>query len=250
MKIMTFNVLCGGCEEHGWPERKDYAVGAVRRYMPDVFGLQEAHINWMKIFINGMPEYDYVGVGRDDGKEDGEFSPVFYKKDRFELLDEGTFWISETPDVPSKGWDSACKRVCSYAKLRDKQDGRIFLAANTHLDHISDEARKNGVRMLNEFAAGFDCPIVLTGDFNIPEKTDCYVDMVEGGIFKDVKYAAPETDNKNTFHKFYNHPDVTPQVIDFIFISDGFTAKTYHVADEKIDGEYPSDHHPVVADID
>ena len=101
MKVLSFNVLCYGCDGHGWPERKDDVIEVTRRNMPDVFGIQEAHIDWMNIFIKGMPEYDYVGVGRDDGKEEGEFSPVFYRRDKFDLLDKGWFWISETPDVPS-----------------------------------------------------------------------------------------------------------------------------------------------------
>ena len=119
MKIMSFNVLCYGCEGHSWLDRDADVIATVRNYMPDIFGIQEAHIGWMGIFRESMDEYDFVGVGRDDGKDEGEFSPVFYKKDKFTLVDKGWFWISETPDVPSRSWNSACTRIASCAVLTD-----------------------------------------------------------------------------------------------------------------------------------
>ena len=246
---MSFIVLCHGCEGHDWFARQDDVIQTVRNYMPDIFGLQEAHLDWMKAFWSKMPEYDYVGVGRDDGKEDGEFSPVFFKKDKFDFIEGNTDWISETPDVPSWSWDTACTRVCSYAKLRDKESGNIFVAMNTHLDHISVEARKNGVRLINEFAKNIDCPIVITGDFNIPEKTDCYPDMIGYGIFKDTKFEAPVTEDTFTFHEFFHH-NGERSVIDFVFITEGFKALVYHVIQDKINGAFPSDHCPVLAEID
>lgn len=248
MKVLTFNVLCGGCEGHDWFDRKDEVIATVRNYMPDIFGIQEAHVDWMKVFWNGMPEYDYVGVGRDDGKEGGEFSPVFYKKDKFELLDKGWFWISETPDVPSKSWESCCNRICSWAKLKCIACGKTFIAMNVHLDHRSALARKNGVKMINEFAAKQDLPVVITGDFNIPEKKECYIDMAEGGVFSDVKYIAKETENEYTFHSFFHH-NCDSDVIDFVFVNKGFEALKYHVCQDKFDGHYPSDHCPVITEI-
>lgn len=249
MKVMTFNVLCHGCDGHDWFDRQEDVITTVRKYMPDIFGLQEAHLDWMKVFRKNMPEYDYVGVGRDDGKEDGEFSPVFYRKDKFEFIEGNTFWISETPDVPSRSWETACTRVCSYAVLREKDSGRKFIAMNTHLDHISVEARKNGVRLINEFAESKNLPIVLTGDFNIPEKTDCYPDMIGYGIFRDTKYIAPVTEDTFTFHEFFHH-NGERSVIDFVFVNKGFKADTYKVIQDKIDGAFPSDHCPVMAEID
>lgn len=248
MKVMSYNVLCGGEEGHYWSDRKEDVISVVRSYMPDVFGIQEAHLNWMKIFWENMPEYDYVGAGRDDGKEGGEFSPVFYRKDKFELLDKGWFWISETPEVPSKSWNTACIRICSYAKLKCRKTGKEFIAMNTHLDHVSVLARKKGVELINSFVKKFDCPVFITGDFNIPEKTDCYPDMINAGFFKDTKYCAEETEDKNTFHDFYERKNICA-VIDFVFISDGFRAKSYHVADDRPEGRWPSDHDPVVVEL-
>lgn len=248
MKVMSFNVLCGGSTGHFWTDRKDDVIATVRKFMPDVFGIQEAHIDWMNTFTAGMPEYDFVGVGRDDGKEGGEFSPVFYRKDKFELLDKGWFWISETPDVPSRSWNTNCIRIASWAKLKETESGKTFVAMNTHLDHVSEEARKNGVRLVNEFAQNIDCPVFITGDFNIPEGTDCYVDMVEGGIFKDCKFLASETENFPTYHDSFECGD--GDIIDFVFVNKGFTAKSYHVVRDKVNGFFPSDHCPVVVEIE
>ena len=212
---MSFNVLCYGCEGHSWLDRDADVIATVRNYMPDIFGIQEAHIGWMGIFRESMDEYDFVGVGRDDGKDEGEFSPVFYKKDKFTLVDKGWFWISETPDVPSRSWNSACTRIASWAKLTENESGKTFVAMNTHLDHRSEEARKNGVRLINEFAA---------------------------------KLVSEETENYPTFHPYFHHNE-PEDVIDFIFISDGFNAKSYRVIKDKPNGAFPSDHCPIMSEI-
>lgn len=248
MKVLSFNVLCGGRKGHFWTDRSESVIATVRKFMPDIFGIQEAHIDWMHTFIENMPEYSYIGVGRDDGMEGGEFSPVFYRRDSFNLLDKGWFWISETPDVPSKSWNSDCIRIASWARLEDKASGKTFVAMNTHLDHISEEARKNGVRMINEFAATLDCPVFITGDFNIPEGTDCYIDMVDGGIFKDTKFLAPVTESFPTYHESFECGD--GMVIDFIFVSEGIDVKSYHVITDKVDGFFPSDHCPIISEIE
>ena len=248
MKVLTYNVLCFGCEGHSWQERKDAVTSTVRKADPDVFGLQEAHFDWMKIFFKAFPDYDYVGVGRNDGKEDGEFSPVFYKKDKFELLDKGWFWISETPDVPSESWNTCCIRICTYAKLKEKSTGKVFIAMNTHLDHRSELARSEGIKLINKVAKKFDCPAVLTGDFNVSEKTDCYIDMIDIGLFKDAKFVADKTESEYTFHPYFHH-DGPNDIIDFIFVTDGFEVCSYHVITDKVDGAFPSDHCPVIAEL-
>ena len=249
MKVLSFNVLCYGCDGHGWPERKDDVIEVTRRNMPDVFGIQEAHIDWMNIFIKGMPEYDYVGVGRDDGKEGGEFSAVFYKKDRFTASDSGNFWISETPDIPSKGWDAACIRVATYVKLTDKESGEAYVHFNTHLDHVGDTARIEGVKMIKEKAASFGgVPVVCTGDFNVTQGSECYNTMVSGNM-ADSRLLAPETDDSLTYHGF--DPENIKQIIDFVFVDrDTVKPLKFKVIDEKVNGEYYSDHYAVYADIE
>ena len=121
MKVMSFNVLCSGKGQNWWGKRKPLVRDVIRKYDPDTFGLQEAHYRWMNYLCKELKDtYDYVGVGRDNGKRMGEFSPVFYKKDKYEVIETGNFWLSETPEKPGKGWDAACVRICSYAVLKDK----------------------------------------------------------------------------------------------------------------------------------
>ena len=150
MKIMSFNVLCGGQGQKDWPARTPLVVRTIYKQDPDTFGVQEAHIGWMRVLKACLPAYDCVGVGRDDGGEKGEFSAVFFKRDKYDLLDSGSFWLSETPDKPGKGWDAACIRICSWAKLREKDSGKTFVHLNTHLDHIGAVAMQKGAELVAE----------------------------------------------------------------------------------------------------
>ena len=252
LKIMSYNVLCYGRDGFFWTDRKDMVTDILNREHPDSFGLQESHYDWMKVVCAAMPDYAYVGAGRDDGKTDGEFSPVFYLKDKFELLDSGTFWLSETPDRVSRGWDGVCRRVCSWAKLKDKESGSVYVHMNTHLDHRGPVARTNGLAQLLDFAERFSEPVVLTGDFNFEEGCELYKQMTSG-LLRDSKYAAKEILSEGvTYTGFYplikdNDP---PQIIDYINVSDGIKVDTYRVIDDKPNGKFPSDHYPVEAEIE
>lgn len=248
IKIMTFNVLCYGPEGMCWTDRKGMVTDIIRKNMPDSFGLQESHYDWMKAVSAALPEYEYVGVARDDGNKGGEFSPVFYLKDKYELLDSGTFWLSETPDTPSYGWDAVCRRVCSWAKLREKKSGKVYVHINTHLDHIGPNARTNGLQMILDHAAKFSEPVVCTGDFNFSEGCELYKQLTSGCL-KDAKYAAEDTMSNITFNAFYPiiEDKGTPAIIDFVNFSKDVDVKTYKVITDKPDGKFPSDHYPVIA---
>lgn len=248
MKIMSFNVLCWGKDEHAFENRIPLVLTQIRSELPDILGVQEAHRQWMDVLEQGLPEYAYVGVGRDDGAREGEYSPVFYRKDRFTLLDSGTFWLSETPDVPSYGWGAACRRICSFAVLHDSQNGKTFAAVNTHLDHISELARVEGVKLVAAKLHDLgDMPSVCTGDFNTFETDAPYRTMTDS--MQDSKYIAAVSDNGRTYHGFDN-PDVKDSPIDFVFVSPGINVRRYCILREKINGQYPSDHYPVVSEID
>ena len=122
-RVMSFNLLCAGRGSRTWRKRVPRVISVIKEVNPDSFGVQEAHYDWIKKLNRYLPEYAYIGGGRDDGKKEGEFSAVFYKKNKFDASGSGNFWISETPEKPSKGWDSACTRIATYAKLTDIESG-------------------------------------------------------------------------------------------------------------------------------
>ena len=250
MIVMSFNILCAGKDELTWKKRIPLVVRAIRKADPDTFGVQEAHIGWMRALKGAFPDYVSVGVGRDNGKRRGEFSAVFFKKEKYKLLDAGNFWLNETPDIPKKGWDAACIRICSYAKLQDKTTGQIFVHMNTHLDHIGTIAMQNGAELIAERAAEFgtDIPVILTGDFNVtPDSEPCRA--IRNGGFTDARDAAVHTDKNYTFHAYQPDNPIVHSVIDYIFVKGNVSVRELKVVRKKIDGAFPSDHFPVVADI-
>ena len=248
MKTVSFNVLCSGSGEHDLAHRKPLVVKMLKELQPDTFGLQEAHWEWMSYISEHMPEYGWAGVGRDDGDKRGEFSPVFYRKDKYELLSDDTFWLSETPAVPSKGWDGACTRVCTYAKLKDRATGKVFIAMNTHLDHIGQTAMLEGARLIGKKALDFgDTPVYITGDFNVTPDSAPYNALIEAG-FEDTARVAPDTDGGITYHAFETPGDGA--FIDYVFVKNGVKAASYKIIRDRIDGQLPSDHYPVAAELE
>lgn len=248
-RILSTNVLCWGREGHEIEKRIPLLCKMLKEAKPDSFGVQEAHIQWMKGIQENLPEYDFVGVGREDGKEKGEFSAVFYLKDKFDASESGTFWISETPEKPSKGWDSACIRIATFVKLTEKATGVSYIHFNTHLDHVGRIAQINGAKMIQEKAASFGgAPVVCTGDFNVEQGSDCYETMISANM-ADARILAPDSDDTFTFHNF--EPETTQNVIDFIFVDEATVEpKVFKVIDKKIDGEFYSDHYAIYSDVE
>lgn len=249
MKIMSFNILCSGrIDGWEWEKRVPLVTALIRRYMPDSLGVQEAHKGWMDALTAALPEYAHVGVGRDDGKDAGEFSAVFYKKDKFTLLDSGTFWLSETPGVPSHGWDGACTRICSWAKLRCDKCGKTYVHMNTHIDHKGPQAQVRGAALVAErsrdICAGLPC--VLTGDFNVePDDPAAKILLAE---FSDPRTEAPGADAGITYHGYFLE-GIQGSVIDYALYKNGFKPKEFSVLRDKFEGVYPSDHFPVLAKL-
>lgn len=251
MKVMSFNVLCYGDAENDIDFRLNKVSTVIGNYKPDTFGLQEAHITWINHICKELPEYDYVGVGREDGKDGGEFSPVFYLREKFEVIDKGNFWLSETPDKPGLGWDAKCIRICSYAVLKDKESGKIFTHFNTHLDHIGPIAQIEGAKMVAERGNSYpDYPAFFTGDFNVFPGSEPYNTVIAGG-FEDSRKIAKVSDDHYTFHGFEKKIDdvAYKRIIDYIFVKD-CTVNSFKVITDKVDGRYPSDHFPIIAEID
>lgn len=249
--VMSYNVYIKGTGEKSPENRTPLVAENIRKYDPDSFGLQEADEGWMERLPALMTEYAYVGIGRNSDNGGGEASPVFYKKDKYDLLDSGTFWLSKTPEKASKGWDAMFKRICTYAVLKDKETGFTYAHFNAHFDHLGVIARLESVAVIAEKIAEIapDIPVVFSGDLNDYEGADMYARVLESGL-KDTKYLAKTTSGGNVTYHGYSDLVEKEAPIDFIF-ANAFASevKSYAVVSEKIDGIYASDHHPVVSTI-
>lgn len=254
LNVMTYNIRLdhAGDSLNNWQYRKDVAAKVITTYDVDIMGGQEVLNNQLKDLLERLPEYSAIGVGRDDGIDKGEFSPLLYKKSRFSEEKSGTFWISETPDVPGKmGWDAVCNRVASWAILKDKESGNRIFAINTHLDHKGVTARKEGANLLinkiNELSEGL--PVVLTGDFNdlsTSEPIKNITDVTKEGHLVDSKSIASKVSGSDwTFHGFGKLPVDQRERIDYIFVSKQVSVLDYEALPETLDGIFVSDHKPV-----
>lgn len=247
--VMTYNVYIAGSGDRSPESRTTPVVENLRRYMPDSFGLQEANESWLERIDGAMYEYDYVGVGRnDDGS--GEASPVFYNKTKYELVDSGTFWLSKTPDTPSKGWDATYNRVCTYAVLRNIETGFVYAHFNAHFDHAGVVSRLEAVSVvadkISEIAGTI--PVVFTGDLNDYEGGKMYERVLSSGL-QDTKYLAESTMDEITYHGYSSLLE-KQDPIDFIFVNAMVKdVESYTVDTTLYDGIYASDHHPVISEI-
>ena len=256
VKWGTFNVRYDNPADsmNNWQYRKDRVADFVKSQNLDVVGMQEVLHNQLEDLKARLPEYTEVGVGRDDGKTLGEYSPLFFKKDRFDLLDSNTFWLSQYPDsVGFIGWDGACTRIATWAKLKDKNSGRIIMAVNTHFDHVGTEARTKSALLIIDKIKEIvgEQPAVLTGDFNVSDKWDAYQTITTNEfVMKDAfKIAEKKEGVDYTFHDFGRIPADSCEKIDYIFVT-----PQIKVVDELIPAETPgqflSDHNPHVATLE
>lgn len=244
VRAMSFNVWVSGRTA----EREDRVVQMVLNYMPDVVGFQETSAAWMSVLIQRLGNvYAYVGEGREGGTS-GEYNPIFYRKDKFELLESGTKWLSDTPDSVSKYSESAYHRIFTYAKLRRLSDGMEFLHINTHLDHPggASAVREKQAKVIVKFMSqNIGVPMILTGDFNCTSGTAEYRTIVNGGVVSSSDIAGQKKVGA-TFHDYGSDG----RIIDFIFVApSNIYVKWYGVCDDKINGNYASDHHPVCIDF-
>ena len=244
IKVMSFNVLVSQNDNvNNWGQRKVAALNMLNEEKPTILGLQEATLPQVNYLAENLPQYGWVGIGREDGLNSGEFMAIFYLKDEVELLDSGTFWLSETPDTPSMGWDAACKRTCTWTKLKMKKTGTEFAYLNTHLDHVGKEAQRNGLALMVERCAQIvpkGMTAFVTADFNATTD-DAIFEPLKADML-DARETAPETDRRGTFNGFDNLQNV---VIDHIFYR-GAEAHTFRVLDKYYGAPYISDDYPVV----
>ena len=252
LSVMTFNMRYDNPEDgqNNWRFRRERIAGVIKAQEVDVLGTQELLSNQFNDLSGLLTGYQGVGVGRLDGAESGEYCAVFFRKDRFTLLDSGTFWLSETPEVVgSLGWDGACERIATWVVLRDR-DGRELFFIDTHLDHVGQVARDEGVSLLMkriETLSG-GRPVILTGDFNSEPGSSVVANVQKDGVLRDAKAIAAQRSGTDwSFSDFGQIPEAERPLLDYIFVSGDIEAVRYEVLPDTFDGGYVSDHAPVMA---
>jgi len=250
LKLMTYNIRLDVASdgENAWSLRKDFFNAQIQFYEPDVFGVQEAKPNQVLDIAEALNQYNKVGIAR-EGEGKGESSNIFYKKNRFILKQTNTFWLSNTPDTISKGWDAAFNRVCTYVLLKDKQTHKTFWVFNTHLDHIGEVARTKSIELILSKIAALNSknyPVIVMGDFNSEPDTERIIALKK--VMNDTRTVSIEKPFGpfGTFNDFKHNQPVT-KLIDYIFISKNnqFKVQKHAVLSDSKDLKYPSDHLPV-----
>lgn len=255
---MTFNIRLNTASDsaNAWPYRKDMAASQILFHQAHSVGVQEALHDQMMDLQTRLPQYKYVGGGRDDGKTKGEYSAIFYDTARLQMLATATFWLSETPAIPgSKGWDAAITRIVTWAKFRDKKNRKVFFHFNTHFDHKGKEARKESARLLlrkvNEIAG--NTPTIITGDFNAVPSDEPIRVLLEAAPelrFTDSKLvsATPHYGPTGTFTGF-GSKETSNDPIDYIFIRNKLKVLQHATLSQTWGGRFSSDHFPVFVTV-
>ena len=237
---------------NGWEQRAPIISALIRFHDFDILGTQEGLKNQLDDISKALPQYARYGIGRDDGIDKGEHSAIFYKKDEFNLLNKGDFWLSQTPDTPSLGWDAkCCNRICSWIYLQHKKSGKKFYFFNVHYDHQGVVARKESSKLIlqrmKKIAGGK--PILFTGDFNGSNSSEWYLTIAKSGFLNDtynqVKFPYASNASFNSFGSAKKSMDV----IDHIFATDNFKVNKWGILTDTYFGKFPSDHFPVLAEI-
>jgi endonuclease/exonuclease/phosphatase family metal-dependent hydrolase len=252
LKLMSYNVRCGLCEAKGtpqyWPERKFLLAHLIQTQQPDLIGLQEAELFQVQDLVAMLPQYQWFGQGRDDGKSKGESTAVLYHKDKLQLLSAKTLWLSETPEQVSKGWDAALNRTVTQAEFQDVQSGQSFHFFNTHFDHQGQQAQLRSALLLA--AAVQQLPaqskVLFTGDLNAEPGSAPYLALSKVLLDASVVAKDQPATALSTFNGFGRSPGLN-KTIDFIFVSSNLKVLAYQVDNRRYNGLYPSDHEALVA---
>ncbi len=251
-KLITYNIRYVNSidGENAWDIRKEKLTEMLNFYDVDVFGIQEGMHSQVLFIDSCLPRYQQLGIASDNDKTKGEYLAIYYKKDKFEVIKTATFWLSETPDTASMGWDAACSRICTYALLKDKKTQKMFWVFNTHLDHMGEIAQKNSAELIIKKIFELnqkDLPVILCGDFNMtPNKTSIhYISK----LFNDSKmlYKGNKDENEGTFNAFDITKPATER-IDYVFVKK-FKVLKYRVLTDSYQCKYLSDHFPVYCEV-
>jgi endonuclease/exonuclease/phosphatase family metal-dependent hydrolase len=255
MRIMSFNIRCGNCDEgaNSWQQRKELVLQRVRVFAPDLLGMQECRDDAQAEFLKArLPEYQFYGVRRGGGGvTDVETAPIFLLKSSFQIVQTGRFWLSQTPrKAGSKGWDAVFARTAVWAHLRHRASGRTLTFLNTHFDY-QPEAIVESARLLRQWSVETlrRHAVILTGDFNADKRSNAYRELTADGLLGDVhRLAQPDGPDEPTFHGFGNPADLAP--IDWMLASRHFEVQSASVDTYQQDGRYPSDHFPILAEVE
>lgn len=253
LNIATYNIRFDSPTDSGnmWQDRAKHLTHLIKYHQMDIVGTQEGlyhQLETMKSHL-GMP---YVGAERDDGATAGEFCAIFYDPNKLTLLQNGTFWLSPTPDVPSKGWDAALNRVCTWAKFKDAAHADFYVF-NVHYDHIGQQAREESSRLLLQKIGELNTehlPIVLLGDFNVTPDNPAYTTITSGALLADARLISqiPAYGPKGTFNGFRWNFEPNA-VIDHIFVSNHYNVLKHGIITDNYGLKYPSDHFPVIVTV-
>lgn len=252
LKVMTYNIRLDLASDssNAWPNRKNLVLDVIRFHEPAIFGVQEALPHQMQYLDSSLPDYSFVGLGR-DGAQQGEFSALFYNENRFLVLQQSTFWLSETPDTLSKGWDAAYRRICTYALFLDKETQHKFRVLNLHLDHRGETARMESVKLVKQRIDQLNLdalPVILMGDFNASPESEP-IRFIHTYMKNTRNLSSFTYGTTATFNGFMINESPT-QCIDYIFVSPGdFTVEKHAVLNDRKEGRYPSDHFPVFVEL-
>ena len=242
-------------EGNAWTQRCSYLCDFINFEQPEIFGTQEVLVDQLHDLIKGLDGYDYIGVGRDDGKEKGEYAAIFYKKEQLRLLESGNFWLSTTPEKASLGWDAACVRICTWGKFQDISTGMQFLFFNTHMDHVGVIARRESAQLIlkqiKQLAKGL--PTILTGDFNVDETDEVYQIFSHSGVLRDCYTNALQRMAPTGTWNDFMQDSRSKARIDYIFVTSDFNIPHYAIFTNSYwlgkSRRNISDHYPVMVKL-
>lgn len=253
MRVATYNTRYDNKSDtvNAWNKRLPVIADLVQFHDFDIFGTQEVLHHQLEGMAKALPTYGYIGVGRDDGKQAGEYAAVFYKKDKYKLLKQGNFWLSETPEKPGKGWDADFPRVCTWGQFKDQNSGFEFFLFNVHFDHRGEKARQESVKLIlkkvQEIAK--KAPVILMGDFNFDQRDEKYKTMTASTLKDAYEITAMRYAPRGTFNGF-EATRKSDGRIDHIWLSPDFKVSKYGIlTDTYANGLFPSDHFPVMAEV-
>lgn len=265
INVASYNIRClsdnDTKEGNGWSRRCSNITNLIRFHEFEIFGVQEAYKQQIDDMKKEMPGFEYIGVGREDGKDAGEHAAIFYDTKKFKVLKNGDFWLSQTPDKPSTGWDAALPRICTWGLFKHISTGKKFLFFNLHMDHIGINARVQSALLIEKKIndMGKDYPVILTGDFNVDQTESAYNTIMASGKLKDSHDKAEIVYDNNGTYNAYKTNRYTNSRIDHIFVSNNISVLKWGVltdmywSKEEGDNNYqirvPSDHYPITASI-